>query len=45
MSRKKKNASLYGKKAWERKIRIKQNITMIITVLGLIVSVIALLVS
>lgn len=45
MSRKKKKAPLSYKEAWERKIRIKQNVTMIITALGLIVSVISLLVS
>lgn len=37
-----KKAPLSYKEAWERKIRIKQNITMIMTVISLIVAAVAL---
>ena len=42
MSKRKRKAPLSYKEAWERKIRIKQGITIIMTVTSLVVAVVAL---
>lgn len=45
MSRKRKKAPLSYKEAWERKIRVKENIAIVIGVISLIIAVVALIVT
>ena len=42
MKKKKKKASLSFKEAWERKMRIKENIVMIMSVISVIVAIVVL---
>lgn len=45
MSRKRKKAPLSYKEAWERTIRVKENIAIVIGVISLIIAVVALIVT